>query len=72
MFAPNGRNEIRMSLKHCFPKGIPIIVMQKINPATRYPTPSSIPPKISQIIFNSRELVLSLNMTSFPNGKNES
>jgi len=46
-WAPNGNNDKDANLKHCFPKGIPIIVMCKIIPTIKYPTAISQPNKIS-------------------------
>ena len=46
--------ESRTSLKHWNPKGIPIIVMKKRIPIEAYKKAISMPPKISQRIFNSK------------------
>ena len=41
--APNGITDNFAILKNCFPKGIPIIVIQHIRPATAFPTAIGIP-----------------------------
>ena len=51
------------------PKGMPIIVQHKITAKTACVIANSIPPKISQKIFNSNEVVSPLKATSLPKGK---
>ena len=48
------------SLKHCSPIGIPTIVMHQKIPARIQPRPLSSPPQISQIIFPSKVISVSL------------
>lgn len=50
IFLPKGHRATNESLKTCRPKGIPIMVMQRINPPTRYSKNINIPPNRSQII----------------------
>ena len=45
-FAPNGAKESFANLKHCLPKGIPIIVMHQSAPITANAIPWKRPPKI--------------------------
>ena len=54
------------------PNGIPMIVQQKIIPATTEPIQSQMPAKITQITFskNAQAPALSLGTMSFPKGKN--
>lgn len=47
--APKGAMESPASLKHCLPKGIPIMVMHQITPKMRNPRARPSPPKIIQI-----------------------
>ena len=68
--APNGIRDNFAILKNCFPKGIPIIVIQHIRPATAFPTAIGIPDTISQIIFAIKLTAPPPYTTSFPNGKN--
>ena len=49
-FFPNGNNVNKPILKHRIPNGIPMIVMQKTKPITKYPRAETKPPKINQII----------------------
>ncbi len=51
---PNGINTIKPILKHCKPKGIPIMVQHKIKPPKKYPKADIKPPNISQIILPSK------------------
>lgn len=48
-FFPNGNSVKNPILKHCNPNGIPIMVMQKTNPITKYPNAEKKPPHTSQI-----------------------
>ena len=68
--APNGIKDNFAILKNCFPKGIPIIVIQHIKPATAFSTAIGIPDTISQIIFAIKLTAPPPYTTSFPNGKN--
>lgn len=47
---PNGANVIVANLKHCLPKGIPMIVMHKITPNKNHKIAVIIPPVIIHII----------------------
>ena len=47
---PSGKRTNDAILKHCFPNGIPIIVIQKITPEIAHPIPISIPNNINQMI----------------------
>ena len=70
--APKGISASFAILKNCFPKGIPIIVQQRISPTSAFPTAIGIPDTISQITFASRLTVPPPYMTSFPNGQKDS
>ena len=50
---PNGLRAIDDILKHCFPTGIPIIVMHHTAPAIQNPNALKNPPKIIHRIFNN-------------------
>lgn len=60
---PNGIKVKIPILKHWIPKGMPIMVQQRTNPAIKYSMATINPPKISQIILpikfiaNSKEVV---------------
>ena len=71
MVAPKGINANFISLKCCLPKGIPIIVIQRITPQDKCSSESGIPVVSSQMIFKIREGVPPPKLTSFPNGKKE-
>ena len=47
---PNGKNESDANLKHCFPYGIPIIVMHQSAPETSHESPLKKPPNINHKI----------------------
>ena len=55
--APKGINESLASLKHCIPKGIPIIVTHSIAPITTDIVANASPPNIIHKIFKIVELV---------------
>jgi hypothetical protein len=50
-FFPNGKRLATPILKHCKPKGIPIIVMHKSSPETMYSKKISKPPKMIHTMF---------------------
>lgn len=70
--APNGISASFAILKNCFPKGIPIIVMQHTTPANAFAAAIGIPDTISQMILAIRLTVPPPYITSFPNGQNAS
>lgn len=70
--APNGIRASFASLKHCLPKGIPMIVTHSTAPSTAASTAMGIPLKINQKILQTTETALPPNSTSLPNGKNAS
>jgi hypothetical protein len=72
ILAPNGINASFASLKHCFPNGMPIIVIHRRNPFNTATHASGKPPKISHRIFKIRDTPPPPYTTSLPNGKNES
>ena len=50
ILTPKGARPTNANLKHCIPKGIPIIVRQSIKPPIMYSKNINIPPKTIQII----------------------
>jgi transcriptional regulator CtsR len=46
----NGKNDMDANLKHCFPQGIPMIVMQQTSPANHQDSPLRNPPNMNQRI----------------------
>ena len=66
--APNGISASLANLKHCFPNGIPMMVMHRTSPTIAVVTASSIPPKMSHRILTSRENAPPPYTTRFPNG----
>jgi hypothetical protein len=50
IFTPNGANPTIANLKHCSPKGMPMMVRQRIKPPIIYSKKINIPPKMIQII----------------------
>lgn len=68
--APKGVNAKPAILKHCFPKGIPIIVIQKKIPLNADSTAMGIPPKTSHKIFKKTLPVPPVCSTVFPKGDN--
>lgn len=67
--APNGIRDNFAILKNCFPKGIPMMVIQHIRPITAFPTAIGIPDTINHMIFARKLIVPPPYTTSFPNGK---
>jgi hypothetical protein len=67
--APKGIIASLAILKHCRPKGIPMIVAQQRIPKTQYIIASSMPPKTNQRIFNNTLPMESEKTISFPKGK---
>ena len=67
--APNGIRASFASLKHCLPKGIPMIVTHSTAPSTAASTAMGIPLKINQKILQTTETALPPYSTSLPNGK---
>ena len=68
---PNGVKAIAASLKCCLPNGIPMMVMQKINPAITCSSASHIPPNKNQRTFMPvlrQPVEFCLLRTSLPNG----
>lgn len=51
---PNGINVMFANLKHCFPKGIPMIVIHRINPRKNQIIEVKIPPRSSHMILKIR------------------
>ena len=47
--APNGIRDNFAILKNCFPKGIPMMVIQHIRPTTAFPTAIGIPDTINHM-----------------------
>ena len=50
ILTPKGASPTNANLKHCKPKGIPIIVKQRIKPPIMYSKNINMPPKTIQII----------------------
>ena len=71
IFAPKGESDKTASLKHCLPKGIPMIVIHQKMPENKKPTAKKKPPKISQIMFAIGCLPKSV-LTLEPNGQKKS
>ena len=70
IFAPKGRIASMASLKCCRPKGIPIIVMQKMAPITRWARHSSHPKsRIQRMLPIKPQAPKSPTTTSLPNGQ---
>ena len=69
--APNGISDSFANFKNCFPKGIPIIVMYKIQPIARWPRAIHNPKKINHIILAIVDTAPPPYITSFPNGQND-
>ena len=68
---PNGVKAIAASLKCCLPNGIPMMVMQKINPAITCSSASHIPPNKNQRTFMPvlrQPVEFCLLRTSLPKG----
>src|SRR6476619_4318271 len=49
MILPRGTRDTGISLKQARPSGMPMIVMQRATPATKFPMASQIPATISQM-----------------------
>lgn len=67
--APKGIRDSLASLKHCFPIGMPRIVMHQRQPRMQYPIAISRPKKMIQIRLTRKEKPPPPYTTSFPNGK---
>ena len=67
--APKGIKDSLAILKHCFPIGMPRIVMHQRQPRMQYPIAISRPKKIIQIRLTRKEKPPPPYTTSFPNGK---
>ena len=65
---PKGKSANLAILKNCMPKGIPIIVTQRIHPIIKFPIASSKPDTKNQIMFNRQDTAPPSSITSFPNG----
>ena len=48
-FLPKGNSVSIPILKHCNPKGMPMMVIQKTKPITKYPSADTKPPKTNHI-----------------------
>ena len=57
ILTPKGARPTIANLKHCSPKGIPIMVRQRIKPPMMYSIKMKNPPKIIQIILPKRFIV---------------
>ena len=71
-FVPNGHKARMPSFILCRPKGIPIIVIIRINPATKYSSAMFKPPKMSQMMFPNSFIILnfkSLQLLDVWNGR---
>ena len=68
---PKGISANWANLKHCFPKGIPIIVIQKRMPFRNATIANSSPPNKIQRILSKTEAVFPWYSISFPNGKKD-
>lgn len=66
--APKGISDSLANLKHCFPNGIPIIMIHHNIPAMTKPMHKSIPPKIIQMTLSTGCLLKSKS-TLFPKGQ---
>jgi hypothetical protein len=55
---PKGANVAIPILMACKPHGMPIMVQQRINPPQRYPRKDKRPPKMIQIMFPKRLMIL--------------
>ena len=71
MEAPKGISASLASLKHCIPKGMPIMVMQKSNPLSANPKAIGKPVTISHRIFIKMEAAPPPYTTSLPKGIKE-
>ena len=69
--APNGNSASLAILKNCFPKGIPTIVMHKIQPIIRFPIASSSPETKNHITFKMHDTAPPSSTISFPNGSSD-
>ena len=71
MIHPNGNREYFASLKCCVPRGIPMIVMQRMAPKTRWVSATSHHPRIIQSTLNPvvRHPDVGFIFTSLPNGQ---
>lgn len=67
--APKGIRDSLAILKHCFPIGMPRIVMHQRQPRMQYPIAISRPKKMIQIRLTRKEKPPPPYTTSFPNGK---
>lgn len=67
--APKGIKDSLAILKHCFPIGMPRIVMHQRQPRMQYPIAISRPKKMIQIRLTRKEKPPPPYTTSFPNGK---
>ena len=57
ILTPNGASPTIANLKHWSPKGIPIMVRQRISPPMMYSKKINIPPKIIHIILPKKFIV---------------
>ncbi len=62
-FLPNGNSVKNPILKHCNPKGIPIMLMQKTKPITKYPNAERKPPHTSHIKLPIRFMCIQFSLS---------
>ena len=67
--APKGAKANFAILKYCNPKGIPIIVIQKMHPNTKFSIAIGIPKNIIQIILANNDGTPPPYSTSLPKGE---